>query len=270
MEKFTVLGSGGFIGSQLARVLEQEHGGAVNIPARHALASASAELFQYDLGHVFYCIGLTSDFRSHPWETVEAHVCLLRQLLQGGRFETLTYLSSTRVYEGATHTEETTPLKVLASNPGHIYNLSKLMGEALCHAKGKSAKVVRLSNVFGRGMSKQSFLSQVLQEASVSGKVHFLTAPVSAKDYVSIHDVLHWLPRIALDGQQPVYNVASGQNTSNAEIATALEKLGVTVSYADHATEWSFPAIDTRRLNEEFGPPTCAVLDELDHLLAIQ
>ncbi len=51
-----------------------------------------------DLGHAFYCIGLTADFRSRPFETIEAHCGLLKEVLSGSRFSSFVYLSSTRVY----------------------------------------------------------------------------------------------------------------------------------------------------------------------------
>lgn len=266
--KFTVLGVGGFIGSQLAEALKGEGKADVYTPLRQGKGDILDEIRDRDLGHVFYCIGLTADFRSRPFDTVEAHVCLLRRLLERGRFESLTYLSSTRIYEGAATTHETTVLQVLPSNPGHIFNLSKLMGESLCLTSGLKARVVRLSNVFGRDMPQQVFISQVLKEAADSGRVKLLTAPQSEKDYVSVTDVIRWLPQIALRGSHSIYNVASGKNTSNAEIASLLEQKGITVSFAEGAPEWSFPVMDTSRLVQEFGGAQSSLPSEFDYLFS--
>ena len=265
---FTVLGAGGFIGYQLVEALKREGGADVYAPLRQDKCDIFDEIMERDLGHVFYCIGLTADFRSHPFDTVEAHVCLLRRLLEYGRFESLTYLSSTRVYEGAAITNEAVTLLVSPSNPGHLYNLSKLMGESLCISSGLKVRVVRLSNVFGCGMPQQSFISQVLKEASVIGRVHFLTAPESEKDYVSVDDVVRWLPKIALHGSYSIYNVASGKNTSNADIAVLLEQKGILVSFAADAPEWSFSVIDTNRLMQEFGDAQSSLSSELNCLLS--
>lgn len=263
---FTVLGAGGFIGSQLAHALKDKDGADVYAPIRQSKGDIIDEIIDRDLGHVFYCIGLTANFRERPYDTVEAHVCLLRRLLERGRFESLTYLSSTRVYEGAATTNESAILQVSPGNPGHLYNLSKLMGESLCLTSGLIARVARLSNVFGCAMPLQNFISQVLKEAADTGRVRFLTAPQSVKDYVSVADVIRWLPQIALHGVHPIYNVASGENTSNAEIALLLEQKGIAVSFAENAPEWSFPVIDASRLEQEFGGAQSSLPSEFDYL----
>jgi len=261
---FTVLGAGGFIGSQLAETLRNT--GAVYAPLRQDGSDILDEVLKRDLGHVFYCIGLTANFRNRPFDTVEAHVCLLRRILEQARFESLTYLSSTRVYEGSATTHEASVLQVSPDNPGHLYNLSKLMGESLCLAGGRKTKVVRLSNVFGGDVRQENFLAQLMQEAADTGRVRFLTAPESAKDYVSVADVVRWLPQIALHGTHSIYNVASGKNTSNAEIAILLERKGITVSFAENAPAWSFPIIDTHRLVQEFGGAQSSLSSEFDYL----
>src|SRR5262245_16564069 len=103
--KATVLGATGFIGSHLAAELRRR-GHSPFTPGR------SADLSGADLGIVFYCIGLTADFRSRPLETVMAHVCKLREVLQNCCFELLVYLSSTRVYGKSSVAVEDEPLVV--------------------------------------------------------------------------------------------------------------------------------------------------------------
>lgn len=265
---FTVLGASGFIGSQLTAALESE-GGSVYAPSlRRGGVDISDEVLERELGHVFYCIGLTANFRNRPFDTVEAHVCLLRRILEKARFESLTFLSSTRVYEGCAATHESAVLQVSPANPGHLYNLSKLMGESLCLSSGRKAKVVRLSNVFGAGGRQDNFMTQVMKEAADTGMVKFLTAPESSKDYVSVQDVVRWLPQIALHGAHFIYNVASGNNTSNADIASLLERKGVAASFAAGAPEWSFPVIDTSRLVQEFGCAQSGLSSEFDYLFS--
>ncbi|WP_301100596.1 NAD-dependent epimerase/dehydratase family protein [Propionivibrio sp.] len=248
--KFTVLGSAGFIGRNLVASLESL-GALVYAPTRDG-DELFSQIFRNDLGHVIYCIGLTADFRHRPFETVDAHVCFLRKVLERGCFESLTYLSSTRVYEGASTTLETGVLQGAPGNPEQLYNFSKLMGESLCLNCGRRAKVVRLSNVYGPGMGKENFLSLVLSEAASTGRVHFLTSPESSKDFISVKEVVRFLPSIAMDGQQAIYNLASGLNTTNAEIASALRKEGITVTFSALSPEWVFPVIDIKRLESEF------------------
>lgn len=268
MNHYTVLGADGFIGKVLSDYLKKNDGSAnIYLPKLHKGISFE-KLIERDLGHVFYCIGLTANFRSRPFDTVEAHICLLKRILEKGRFDSLTYLSSTRVYEAARTTCESEILHVSSSTPSHLYNLSKLMGESLCFASGLNTKIVRLSNVYGSGMPQTNFLGQVFMEASGTGQVRFLTAPNSSKDYISVHDVVHYLTRIALHGRKFIYNLASGENVSNAEIASLLEHRGIKASFDEGAPEWSFPVIDISQLRIEFGAPQRSLRSEFDSLLS--
>lgn len=264
--KFTVLGASGFVGSQLAKHLSAQPENTVFTPQRQVITDNLDQVLTRDLGHVFYCIGLTANFRDHPFETVQAHICILKQILEHGQFESFTYLSSTRVYEGCSTTHESTVLQVSPENREHLYNLTKLTGESLCLASERHTKIVRLSNVFGHAMQPKNFIHQILQEAVKTRTVHFLTNANSAKDYVSVHDVINWLPKIALQGTQTIYNVASGKNTSNQDIALLLQKNDIKISYAQNAKKWSFPQIDINRLEKEFGPAKYRLLDELNEL----
>ena len=87
----TLLGSTGFIGSHVAAHLQRE-GLEFQTPARgEALAGRN-------LGHVLYCIGLTADFRERPWDAVDAHVCMLLDVVRHCTFDSILYLSSARLY----------------------------------------------------------------------------------------------------------------------------------------------------------------------------
>lgn len=247
-EHFTILGSKGFIGHHLVQHLIQ-HGMPYQAPGR------DEPLGTTPLGHVIYCIGLTADFRQRPLDTVEAHVCVLRNLLAEGNFTSLTYLSSTRVYTGADSTSETGPLAVNPSIPGDLYNLSKLMGESLClHGGRPGTRVARLSNIVGLRPDPDIFIDQLLEEGRRTGHVHLKTSLDSRKDYLYIDDAVHALTTIARSSAQGIINVASGQAVSNREIMTLLsEYMGFSFDVALDAPSWDFHPIDTSRLRAEFG-----------------
>lgn len=243
----TLIGGKGFIGRHLHQQLIGL-GWSCCVPER-----ADKDFTNGDLGHVFYCAGLTADFRQRPYETVEAHVHFLTYVLQNCRFTSLTYLSSTRVYAGAAATNEDAALTVRSHLPGDLYNLSKLMGESLCLNSGRSVRIVRLSNVYGIEMSSQNFLSEILMTATKEKKVQFLSAPDSQKDYICIRDVVHYLPLIAGLEKNEIYNLAQGKNVSNWTLAEFLQNRGVQCSFAGNAPRISFPVIDTTRLRSNFG-----------------
>ncbi|MES2049028.1 MAG: NAD-dependent epimerase/dehydratase family protein [Pseudomonadota bacterium] len=245
--KATLIGGKGFIGKHLhANLLSL--GWDCDVPERD-----DPDLFLSDLGHVFYCAGLTADFRQRPYATVEAHVALLAKVLQHCSFTSLTYLSSTRVYAGANKTDENAELKVRSQEPGDLYNLSKLMGESLCLNSGRPVRVVRLSNVYGTGMPEQNFLSEILSAAASEKAVVFRSAPESQKDYICIEDVVHFLPLIASHGQIGIYNLARGKNVTHLEIATILHSLGVPCSFEANAQNIQFLEIDTKKMQQDFG-----------------
>lgn len=246
---YTILGGAGFIGSNLLRHLRQaDH--ECFAPSRGA-----DSLFCSPLGHVIYCIGLTADFRSRPLDTAEAHVCLLRRLLEHADFESLTYLSSTRVYTGASVTDETATLYVNPNQAGDLYNLSKLLGESLClHGGRANTRVVRLSNIVGLRPDPDTFIDQLLEEGRLSGRVMLHTALNSRKDYLYIDDAVFALERIAQSKAQGIINVASGEGVSNQQIVQFLEsEMGFRVDVTANAPTWDFTAINTRRLKDEFA-----------------
>lgn len=256
--KFTVLGASGFIGSHLQAHLEAS-GHECFAPMRN-----DAAVFRRELGHVIYCIGLTADFRLRPFDTVRAHACVLADVLEKARFDSLLYLSSTRVYAGAESGREDAQLVA-----GDLYNLSKLTGESLCFASGRAnVRVARLSNVYGDDSLSDNFLVSITRDALEKRRVTLQTTLDSAKDYVSVRDVAEILPRIALSGRERLYNVASGVNVSNGVVLERLAQFtGCTYAAMEDAAVIRFPAIDIGRLNKEFGFSPADVLEEIGGLV---
>jgi nucleoside-diphosphate-sugar epimerase len=252
MARFTVLGGTGFVGGHLARHL-RARGDEVALPGRDAAIGA-------DLGHVVYAIGLTADFRSRPFAAMESHVCRLARLLERARFDSLLYLSSTRVYSRAASGAEDALVPVDSQCPDDLYNLSKLAGESLCLAGATpTVRVARLSNVFGppadgAGMHPASLVADLLRAAVNDHRIRLASSPESEKDYVAIGDVVQAIRRIALQGRHRLYNVASGENTSNHDLVRRLAALtGCAVELAKDAPTVRFPRIHTDRLSAEFA-----------------
>ena len=262
MNVITVLGGSGFIGSHLVKRLRERE-----IP--HRCPARSETPGNENLGHVIYCIGLTADFRSRPFDTVEAHVCYLQRVLRDCRFESLTYLSSTRLYgrnKGIAREEDA--IQVSTLNPDDLYNISKAMGESLCFASEPNVRVVRVSNVYGADFSSDNFLTAVIKEAVSERRVTLQTSLESEKDYVSIEDVTDMLPRIALEGSQRIYNLASGKNISNSLLMEKIAGLtGCAVEVSPQAETIKFPSLSIQRLRDEFDYSPSDVLADIDKLL---
>lgn len=247
MSNFTVLGATGFIGGHMASYLRAK-GFECATPGRD-----DETIFSKTLGHVIYAIGLTADFRTRPFDTVEAHVCLLKKVLQAGNFDSLLYLSSTRVYAASACAEESSPLTI--GGDLDLYNLSKLMGESLCvHSGKKNVRIARLSNVVGLRPDHDIFIDQLLSEGCRTGCVNLHTTLDSAKDYIHINDLVPLLKNIALHGQRKLYNTASGEMVTNGTITKMLaEYANIETTVSDTATSWTFSPIDTACIQQEFG-----------------
>lgn len=247
MARFTVFGSNGFVGRHLTRHLRRQ--------GHEVMAATRSTMPKPDtmIGHAIFCIGITANFRNEPEATVESQVFVLTDILKRYRAESFLYLSSARVYDGAVRTGENT---VLSVRPGldHLYNLTKLTGEALVFAHDNAAfRAVRLSNAIGSGAKPVAFLPSVVEEARRTGRIVFRTAPDSAKDYIAVEDAVAVMEQIALRGGQRLYNVASGANTTNDEIAVLVRKyLAAETVFAPDAPATRFPAIDIARIREEF------------------
>lgn len=249
--KFTILGGSGFIGSRLVQHL-LDSGNDVYVPRK-----GSNEIFERDLGRVIYAIGLTADFRNRPYDTVEAHVCYLNKILQDACFSSITYLSSTRVYQGAKVGKENEELNILPNLDG-LYNLTKLTGEALCLQSGRG-QVARLSNIVGEGAS-ESFLAQLISEA-VTGSISLRSSLSSSKDYLLIQDAIKALEALTLHDGTGIYNIASGKNITTEQILSALStRIKFTTSVMELAIEHTYPEIDVKSIGELINwEPQCVI-----------
>jgi len=262
MPVFTILGASGFIGSHLIEHLRAA-GAECQVPGRDDWTWLGR-----DAGHVVYCIGLSADFRSRPWDTMRAHVCRLIDVLDRGCFESLLYLSSTRIYAGSSDTREIATLQASPLVADDLYNLSKLAGEAACFAHpSPRVRVARLSNVFGRDPGSENFLTTVVREA-LGGAIVLRTSGLSEKDYVSVQDVGRYLTSIAEGGRERVYNVASGVNVTNGAIAESLARLtGCAVHVVPGAQTVRFAPIDVSRIQDEFGAARDDLVRSLPRLI---
>ena len=256
----TVIGGHGFIGSALARQLSQE-GWDCWVPEREAVWPNS----ERPLGHVFYCAGLTADYYQRPAHTVEAHVGLLARVLQSARYTSLVYLSSTRVYDGMATDSTTSVLAtedasfcVNPQQPRHFYDLTKLTGESLCLALGAGrARVARLACVYNNASDADGFLPGLLAQvarAPHGGTVQVTSSPHFARDYVHVGDVVRALVDIATHGTASAYNVASGENLRNDELAALMEvHTGRRIAFT---LDQAVPApvqVSVERLRKAFG-----------------
>ena len=272
---YTILGASGFIGSHLRRHLEatgQEvhaprlgrNGGGIDIGENNG-----------DLGHVIYCIGLTADYLADPIATVEAHVSILAEVLRHGRFQSLVYLSSTRLYDsGGPVGHEADDLQLNPRNRRHLYDLSKAAGESLCLSLANPAvRVARLSCVYAEDLGAENFLHDLVRRSAREPFMRIETALDYARDYVHIDDAIAALIAIGETGLRPIYNVASGENVTNRELFAMIERMSgcriqATEASANNLTPT--PRISVAALRDDLGIAPARLAPRLPRMIEAQ
>ena len=248
---FTVLGAGGWIGKQLCTYLENQ-GYVVYPVGRQTLNDWLSS--ENNPGRVINTIGLTADFRDQPHETCEAHVEIVSRILRRKNLERLVSLSSTRLYINSTQTDEKSNISVNSNDPGDIFSLSKLLGEALIlQDPNPQLKVARISNVIGKNQPKDTFIGMLIDEYNKKGYAEILQPPDYGKDYIAITETLRLLTKISISSKNRIYNIASGQNISNQRIAEWLTQQGIEVRFKSvRKGHQSFPKINIENTQREF------------------
>lgn len=263
--KFTIFGSSGFIGSHLAEYVQKQNYECF-LPQRNYELSNSQHL-----GHVIYCIGLTADFREKPFDTIEAHICKLKNILQNSQFDSFTYLSSTRMYiHNIGNVNENSLIPVSIIDPSDLFNSSKLTGELLALNCGKkNIKIARISNVYGNDFTSTNFITSIITDALTKGRITLRTTPDSAKDYIGINDLVRILFKISLEGKESVYNVATGLNIRNDEILKIIQnETSCELEYAPTAEKIIFPVIQIDKIKKEFGfSPSTNLLSDINRII---
>lgn len=262
-QKATIIGGHGFIGRHLVTRLLAT-GWDCHVPARQEACDVQGEM-----GHVFYCAGLTSDYIKRPYDTVEAHVSLLSRILRSGRFKSLVYLSSTRLYDSQPESvgSEERPLLLDPTNPRHLYDFSKALGESLCLVMGNGrARIARLSCVYNDYTDEYGFLPGLLRQiiGNTPALLKVDSSPDIVRDYVHLEDVLDALIMIATQGEGCIYNVASGENISNETLFSVLTKVSGCkfIPLLDDKFP-SPPKISIKKIKDEFGWRPVSVLKKI-------
>jgi nucleoside-diphosphate-sugar epimerase len=263
--KFTVIGSNGFIGSALSIKMRAE-GYSVFTPSR-----GDDKIFSIPLNHVIYAAGVTSNFRLNPFNTLQANTSYLAEILEKSCFDSLLYLSSSRIYRHAESTQEDAAIFLKSYDPEDLYDLTKLTAEALCYARedlNHKVKVVRLSNVIGTDFRSQNFLFDIIRSACDDGVIYLRSSLDSCKDYVMLEDVIELLPKIATIGKHKCYNVASGHNLTHQDIVNSIIKCTkARLEISNDTPTVRFSRLDVSKILEEFTYKPSNVLDCIPRLV---
>ncbi len=264
MEKFTVFGGRGFIGSAFVNELKQQ-GHDVNVPERD-----DESIYNSDLGTVIYSAGY-GDCNKDPFNVLEANVVLLSSLLKKAQFSKLVYVSSTRVYMNQSDASENSDLKICEEDSRRLFNLTKLTAEELCLKSNRDCLIVRPSNVYGLAINSNLFLPSIIRNAINDGKIDMYIAKSYAKDYVSVNDVVSGtLSLLKLDVTPSIVNIAYGRNITANEISEVLtDNIDTEINWLNEGQKGQelFPETDISTLVSLIDYKPRYVLDDLKLLI---
>ena len=275
----TIVGASGFIGKALVRHLADQNWQCILIDRNFNWTKSNTEL-----GHVFYCAGLTSDYLTRPRDTIDAHVTLLTKILCEKKYKSLTYLSSTRLYDGLAQNgaseafNESIDLHLNPNNPRNLFDISKALGESICNMLGNGrARVARLSCVYHDLTDSDGFLPELMRKtwnvktSGDSSKAILINSQLNYyRDYVALRDVLVALQLIAENGRRLIYNVASGENVSNQKLFQAIKELiGVKCEAVNDFNDFAGdknPRISISAMKEDFSWSPVQVIDRMSEI----
>lgn len=154
-----------------------------------------------------------------PGDAVEEAVTATLAALAGRGYRRLVYLSSAAVY-GDMEPYPRRPGEPARAENG--YGRMKRAGEAV--ALAAEGVVVRLTNVYGPGMSQGTVIADILAQRAIPGPIRVRDlAPV--RDYLWLDDAVSGLVSIAEGSATGVFNLASGEAVSVERLAQACLRL---------------------------------------------
>lgn len=260
--KFSVFGSNGFIGSNVVQHLIKNN-------FEYKTPDIKKDnLLNEDLGHVIYCLGITNVLKN-PYRAVDAHVCMLKKILEKGKFDSFLYLSSTRIYNNNSVTNEETDILVNPLNQNELYNISKILGESICVASGReNVRIVRLSNVTGNNFFSHLFIPSIIRDAVEKNEITLHSTLDSEKDYIHINDVVQLLLEIIIRGKYTTYNIANGINTKSKEILDEISRVtNCKIKVVENGKYSSTPKISIERIREEFDFQPKSIISKLENII---
>jgi nucleoside-diphosphate-sugar epimerase len=266
----TVLGSDGFIGRELVLKLTSSGVNVLSINRNNF----DEQLHSVQLGHVFYCSGKSKNFLNDYLDTVDAHVNKLCRILELGNFESLTYLSSSRLYdysESKCLNSVDSSFKVNPHLPRNLFDLSKLLGESICLNSGlPQVRVARISNVYRNRHDTNGFIGEALRWFSQFPDLpmKITSCKNESRDYIHMEDLVAYLINVGFHGKQRIYNIGSGTNTTNADLEKIAFNAKRFVFKYDHSDCFGEAnLLDVSETQAEFGLPKIEFKVEFGRLI---
>lgn len=221
MSRVVITGASGFVGKNLVNYFLSKKVDVIGV-TRHNLPN------MYQVGSYLECpdgdilihLAEVSD-RAKVNQLGKAYQAEITKLTTSlsNRFERVIYVSSGVVYgdENFTPNDETTTTKSV-----DLYSEIKLQNENTVLDNGGTA--LRLSNIYGLGMSKNNVLSDILKQIPGRGAVE-LRDIKPVRDFLFINDLMHAFESVLNLPHHGVLNIGSGIGLSIYELTRVVLSL---------------------------------------------
>lgn len=241
-KNYIVYGGNGYIGSNIISYLKSKDC-RVLIPKKNE--------FPQKKGIIIYCVG-SDDWYGDPLKNFNSNFVHLYKLIKNLRsFESLVFLSSTRVYldlsQKIVNEKQNLTLK---SSSRFTFNLQKLMCENFLLKQNKNIKIIRLSNVYGKNTLQKTFLPTLIRESVKFKKINVGLNVNSCKDYIYIDDAIKSILNLAnKKNAKGIFNLAYGKNFKVKDIIKILKKeTGCKINYFNVNNLEKYPKISIHKL----------------------
>lgn len=242
--RYTIIGGEGLIARHLVKHLSNMECNVECLP-KNQLPS-----IEKNYGVIIYCAGVKSDFEHKLFDLVEAHVCYLACFLKNATFEHFIYLSSTRLYSKTKIGLEDN--KIFKVDNTDVYNLSKLLGEAVCLMCKKSITIVRLSNVLCKE-AMDGFFHVILNQAIATNEINISESKTMARDYIIMEELIQALVLVCNKKINGIFNFASGCFIKNSEIVSLIQQYIPIKRVSYGRKRIKFPDISTQKTLDELS-----------------
>jgi UDP-glucose 4-epimerase len=270
MQKIIILGSTGFIGSNLSQRFEKNpHYEVVNLGSKDCnllnIESIRNSIHFDSNTSIIFCAGIRPD-KDRSDSAANSNVLMLKnfcQVMSTKPLKSFIFFSSTSVYGD---TPKQNPISETCElNPSSAYAKSKVQCEAILnsqkHTLNFPVMIVRPSIVYGPGDQSLSLIGRWMREALDHKQISIERHGHDKRDFIHIQDVVNIIECLVKKPKALVLNITSGESHS---IRTAVECLishmhtGVNICNAESAdedpTDIRFDIARLRQYMQDFKP----------------
>ncbi len=254
MSVYTIFGHTGFIGRNLKKKLKNHK---LILPRRNQIK------IKRFLGNIIYCIG-SDNWMNDYYNSYKANLGFIPEIIKNNKFNSFTFLSTTRIYKKVKNTKEDAELKINPIDKDDYYNLKKICAESLLLTQKRKINIIRLSNIYGENFNAPLVLPRLITNAVKNRKIFLTINKNSAKDFLSINDATDLIYKISKKNSGEIYNVASGKMYKLIDLAKEIRKnTGCKIVLKNQNKFIREPKININKIKKKFNfkPKSDLILD---------